>query len=163
MEIQIGNRKNIILEKKGKDFIIDGEKANLELAHVNERLFKVFKNNKIYTAELLEKKENELIISIDGKTVTVSILDPMDKILESMGMSSVASSSVKEIKAPMPGTILSVSVREGDLVQKGDPLLILEAMKMENIIKSPGEGSVQKVLIKEGENVEKNQILISFN
>ena len=62
----------------------------------------------------------------------------------------------------MPGMIIDLRVKAGDQVKAGDPLLVLEAMKMENIIKAPGEGTVKQVKIKKGDTVEKNQVLIEF-
>ena len=62
----------------------------------------------------------------------------------------------------MPGLILDLKVKPGDEVKKGDIVLILEAMKMENIIKSPGDGLVKSVKVKLKDSVEKNQILIQF-
>ena len=69
---------------------------------------------------------------------------------------------VKDIKAPMPGLVLQISVGPGDTVEKGDPLLILEAMKMENVLKAPGSGTVKKVSVNQGQAVEKNQLLIEM-
>jgi biotin carboxyl carrier protein len=77
-------------------------------------------------------------------------------------MTSQASGKVNSIKAPMPGLIIDLKVKDGDAVKTGDALLILEAMKMENIIKSPGEGIVKTVKVKKGDSVEKNQVLIEF-
>ena len=62
----------------------------------------------------------------------------------------------------MPGLVLEVLVKPGQTVKKGDKILVLEAMKMENIIKSPGEGIVKECLAEVGATVEKNQILINF-
>jgi biotin carboxyl carrier protein len=62
----------------------------------------------------------------------------------------------------MPGLIIDLKVNQGDIVKAGDTLLILEAMKMENIIKSTGEGTVKNVKVKKGDSVEKNQVLIEF-
>jgi biotin carboxyl carrier protein len=62
----------------------------------------------------------------------------------------------------MPGLIIDLKVKDGDQVKAGDPLLILEAMKMENIIKSPGDATVKSVKVRMGEGVEKNQVLIEF-
>jgi biotin carboxyl carrier protein len=62
----------------------------------------------------------------------------------------------------MPGNILDVLVSTGDKVAKGDPLLILEAMKMENVIKAPTDVTIQKINVLVGDNVEKNQTLIEF-
>jgi biotin carboxyl carrier protein len=69
---------------------------------------------------------------------------------------------INEIKAPMPGLVLRIPINEGDSVSKGEGLLVLEAMKMENIIKSPGDVVVSKILVKPGQAVEKNQLLVSF-
>ncbi|HEY9195548.1 MAG TPA: acetyl-CoA carboxylase biotin carboxyl carrier protein subunit, partial [Mucilaginibacter sp.] len=69
---------------------------------------------------------------------------------------------VSEIKAPMPGLVLRIFVAEGDTVQKGDNLFVLEAMKMENIIKAPADVTVRKIKCKAGDKVEKGQILIEF-
>jgi biotin carboxyl carrier protein len=62
----------------------------------------------------------------------------------------------------MPGMVLKILVKEGDTVKKGDGLLVLEAMKMENNIKALGDGVVSKIPIKAGDKVEKNQVMISF-
>ena len=66
------------------------------------------------------------------------------------------------IKAPIPGLITRVLVQVGDQVEAGQPILVLEAMKMENIIKCPGDGTVKTVNVKKGDSVEKNQVLIGF-
>ena len=62
----------------------------------------------------------------------------------------------------MPGLIIDLKIKAGDTVQQGDPLLILEAMKMENILKSPGEGVIKNLKVKKGDHVEKGQVLIEF-
>jgi biotin carboxyl carrier protein len=79
-----------------------------------------------------------------------------------MGMNAAGSGILKEIKAPMPGLILDLKVAPGDVVKKGDVVLILEAMKMENSIKSPGDGVVKEVKVSLKQSVEKNQVLIQF-
>ena len=62
----------------------------------------------------------------------------------------------------MPGLIIQLLVKDGDEVKSGDTLLILEAMKMENIIKAPGDATVKSVKVRKGDGVEKNQVLIEF-
>jgi len=62
----------------------------------------------------------------------------------------------------MPGLVLNILVEEGQDIKKGDALIVLEAMKMENILKSPADGKVKKVSVKKGVAVEKGQILIEF-
>ncbi len=86
----------------------------------------------------------------------------MDFLLQSMGLDTLNSKKINEIKAPMPGLVLDIKVSEGSVVKKGDVLLVLEAMKMENNLKSPADGIVKKIVAKKGTAVEKNQLLISF-
>ncbi|MEM1136359.1 MAG: acetyl-CoA carboxylase biotin carboxyl carrier protein subunit [Bacteroidota bacterium] len=86
----------------------------------------------------------------------------MDLLLEKMGINHTSTNTVKDIKAPMPGKILEIICNEGDEIKKGDKVMILEAMKMENVLKSPGEGIVKSIKVKTGDNVEKNHILIAF-
>ncbi|MCR4438016.1 MAG: acetyl-CoA carboxylase biotin carboxyl carrier protein subunit [bacterium] len=67
-----------------------------------------------------------------------------------------------ELRAPMPGLVLEVRVREGDAVEAGQGVLVVEAMKMENELRAPCAGTVKEVKVKEKESVEQNQLLIVF-
>ena len=82
--------------------------------------------------------------------------------LHSLGMDNLTNQKVSDLKAPMPGLVLDIEVREGEQVKKGDALLILEAMKMENVIKSPSDGVIKKIAVNKGEAVEKNQLILNF-
>jgi biotin carboxyl carrier protein len=79
-----------------------------------------------------------------------------------MGLDKMASAKVLNVKAPMPGLVLNVLVEPGQEVKKGDKLLVLEAMKMENIIKAAGDGKVGRIAVDKGQAVDKNQTLIEF-
>ena len=65
-----------------------------------------------------------------------------------------------DLKAPMPGLVLQVLVKEGDEIRKGDNMLVLEAMKMENILKAPADCTIRTVKVNPGDKVEKNQVMI---
>jgi biotin carboxyl carrier protein len=79
-----------------------------------------------------------------------------------MGLNNGSAGKMNSVKAPMPGLIIDLRVKEGDKVMPGDSLLILEAMKMENMIKASAESIVKSVKVKKGDSVEKNQVLIEF-
>ena len=66
------------------------------------------------------------------------------------------------VAAPMPGTIVSVNVSEGQSVKSGDVLIVLEAMKMENEIKSPKDGTVSSVVVSKGESVDTGATLVTI-
>ena len=78
-------------------------------------------------------------------------------------MDNLTANKIQQVKAPMPGLVLNILVNEGDEIKKGDSLLVLEAMKMENMIKSPTDGIIKKIEIKQGDKVEKNELLVSFS
>jgi len=101
-------------------------------------------------------------IKVNGNTYTVSAKDQFDLLLDQLGMSNADASKVSDLKAPMPGLVLKIFVSEGDVIQKGDNLFILEAMKMENIIKAPADVVVKTIKMKPGDKVEKGQVLMLF-
>ncbi len=70
---------------------------------------------------------------------------------------------INHIKAFIPGTIVDIKVKRGHKVTEGEPLLLLEAMKMRNIIAAPKEGRIKKVWVKKGDVVSKNQLLIEMD
>lgn len=99
-------------------------------------------------------------VEVHGNTYEVSIKDSLDIMLDSMGYSAAGSKHIKEIKAPMPGLVLSVTVEAGQQVQEGDRLLILEAMKMENSIMIHAAATIKSVLVKAGQAVDKGHVLV---
>ncbi len=113
----------------------------------------------ILKADFLNKKYT---LKIRNNTYQVSISDQLDLLIEDMGLSLGQAQVVNDIKAPMPGLILDVSIAEGDVVKQGDYLLVLEAMKMENTLTAPRDGVVKAVSVKKGQTVEKNQLLIEM-
>ncbi|MGX5818771.1 biotin/lipoyl-containing protein [Chitinophaga lutea] len=105
----------------------------------------------------------------DAKTMTlqigqsqfeVALQEPIDQLLASMGISEAASRKINDMKAPMPGMVLKVLVSPGQAIRKGDPVLILEAMKMENVFKAAADAVVKEVKVAGGTAVEKGEVLI---
>lgn len=160
----IVNNKSFEIEQQSDDFTVNGEMFQWDLSKISDGHFHILHQQKSYRAEVVkvEAATKTCVIKINGRTYPVELKDKFDLLLEKMGMNSQASSKVNNIKAPMPGLIIDLKVKEGDVVNAGDVLLILEAMKMENIIKSPGEGIVKSVKVKKGNSVEKGQVLIEF-
>ncbi|RMF24728.1 MAG: biotin/lipoyl-binding protein [Bacteroidetes bacterium] len=103
-----------------------------------------------------------LALKVNGQPWEVRLEDRHDGLIAQMGLNSAAGQKVSDVKAPMPGLVLSVRVSPQQAVKKGDPLLVLEAMKMENVLKSPGDGMVKAVHVSQGKAVEKGQLLIEL-
>ncbi len=136
----------------------------LDSIEVRAGAFHLIKNSVSYTAEVVRADYTEklFVIKVNGFTYEVKVADRFDLLLQQLGMNASTQSQIKDLKAPMPGLILDIKVTTGQAVQKGDPLIILEAMKMENIIKDPADGTVQSIKIKKGDSVEKSQVLMTF-
>ena len=161
-EIQFNDGKKIKVDRIKDQFLLDGEASDFKIEKITDSKFKVFGATKIHQVEIIERNGNHLTLSVDNQTVELETIDRMSQILMDLGMDVAQSTAVSEVKAPMPGSILSIITEEGAEVQNGDQLFILEAMKMENVIKSPGEGIIDKIHVSLNQSVEKNQVLISF-
>ena len=137
---------------------------HLDTIRVKEGSYHVLKNNRSYNIELVrsDPSAKSFVVTVNGHPYTLQVKDKYDQLLHSLGLDNMNSRKVNELKAPMPGLVLNIAVAEGDSVKKGEPLLVLEAMKMENILKSPADLIIKKIAIKKGLAVEKNQVLIHF-
>ncbi|MFC4210006.1 biotin/lipoyl-containing protein [Pedobacter lithocola] len=163
-KVKVNEKFLFDLDTNGVNTLLNGEPIDIDISASNSNLSNVIYQNKSFNTEVVElnKAEKSCKIKVNGNIYTVSLEDKFDQLLKQLGLDNLASNKVSEIKAPMPGLVLNVMVAEGSEIKKGDNLLILEAMKMENILKSSTDGIVKKVMIKQGDKVEKNQILIQF-
>lgn len=143
---------------------LNGNAVDWDLLELRNDTFHIIKDNKSYNATLISfnAEEKTMVLNVNGNDYEVSIKDKNDLLLQQLGISAKTSSAVQLVKAPMPGLIINVSVSAGDEVKKGDTLLILEAMKMENVIKSPRDGKIKKVNVELRKAVEKNQVMLEF-
>ncbi len=111
---------------------------------------------------VLGREGDTYIIGVDGKELEVRAQDPFEALRNKMGFQKSEESQENEVRAPMPGRIIDILVNEGDEIEEGTPLFILEAMKMENIVKSPSVGTVSGVNSESGQTVQKNDVVIKL-
>ncbi len=144
--------------------MLDGASFDWEVAQINETTYHVIKDHKSYRIELLESDSatKAYVIKVNGKKIPLTIADQYDQLLHQLGMDDLNSAKVDELKAPMPGLVLNTTVSVGQEVAAGDALMVLEAMKMENVLKSPTDGVIKSIDVEQGVAVEKNQVLITF-
>ena len=158
------NDKHFQVEQDKDNLLINDKAFDWDMVEINEGRFHIIKDNQSFTAEVIKADyvEKSFQIKVGNKILDLVAKDRFDLLLEKLGMSGANDQKINDLKAPMPGLILDILVEVGDQVAKGDKLLILEAMKMENIIKAAGEGTIKQIKAEKGNNVEKNQVLIVF-
>jgi biotin carboxyl carrier protein len=148
----------------GNTFEIDGKKISVDMIKIDDSKVHIIINHQSYTAELINKDETgkNLKLKINDAIIDLNLKDKTDLLLESMGLDKALVKVIKDIKAPMPGLVVNVIAQEGQTIKKGDALIALEAMKMENIIKSPADVTIKKVHVSKGMALEKGQVMMDF-
>lgn len=142
----------------------DLDTRDLDFVRETDGKFHVILNRKAYRTEILETdyQNKTFTIRINGNNYRVQLADQYDQLIDRLGLKVDTGKKVDQINAPMPGLVLEVQVKEGDQLKEGEPLLILEAMKMENVIKAPADVTIKEIKVKKGNSVDKNQVLVTF-
>lgn len=154
--VKVNNSKDLELTKQ--------EVNSLDVIKTNQGIFHILLNNKTYLAEIVSSDfySKKYTVKINNNQYTVDISSPLDQLIKKMGFELGTIKQIDSIKAPMPGLILDIMVKVGQEVKEDDGLLILEAMKMENIITSPIDGIIKSINIAKGDAIDKNHLLIEF-
>ncbi len=159
---------------------IDGKEFQIEVVderhvRVNDRLltvnFESVSGQPVYSLILEGKSfetyvypgEEDWQVLLRGHLFQVKVEDEREKRLRAAAGGGVAEGGEFKLKAPMPGLVVSVPVSEGEEIKKGQVLVILESMKMQNELKAPRDGKVDRIRVKAGESVEQKQTLLSVH
>lgn len=163
-KIRVNDSKEYQVEIKAGQTFVNGEPFMADIKAFSDAQFHLIHNNRSVNVEVLNIDETRKKCTVRvGDTEYQTVLsDQFDELLHQLGMDNLNAHKVAELKAPMPGLVLKVLVSEGDSVLKGDNLLILEAMKMENIIKSPADLTIRSIRVNSGDKVEKNAVMLVF-
>lgn len=164
LEITLNGDKKWQVEKEDHQWMVNGNVASVDIIEPSNGLISIIVNGKSYTAiiEKTDRGNKEVTISINNKQFTASIKEPIDQLLSNMGLDLQAMKKAEPVKAPMPGMVLRILVEPGQKINKGDGLLVLEAMKMENLLKATGPATVKAIRAVEKTAVEKGSILIEL-
>jgi len=144
--------------------ITDDDISNLDAIETSNLKFHILHKKKPYKAEILKANflSKSYEVKINNNVYNVNIFNELDLLIRKMGFAVGATKHINSIKAPMPGLILEINVKADQEVKENDNLLILEAMKMENILTSPRDGIIKSISVNKNDTVEKNQLLIEF-
>ena len=163
-KLKVNNKYDFDIDNKGDDLLVNDTKIQANIRQLSQNIWHIIEQLKSYNVTLIsfDKVAKTAQIRVNDNIYTITAKDRFDLLLDQMGLTGLTSAKVSELKAPMPGLVLKVFAEEGMVVQKGDSLFILEAMKMENIIKSPVDAVVKSIKVKPGNKLEKGQILLQF-
>jgi biotin carboxyl carrier protein len=145
-----------------RNIIVNGKKLTVDFNSVSgQPVYSLLVDGKSIEG-FVYSGESEWEVLLMGRQFPVVVEDEREKRLRATAGGSISESGEYHLKAPMPGMVVSIPVEEGQEIQKGQVLLILESMKMQNELKAPRDGTLGRIRVKPGESVEQRQTLLSL-
>ncbi|MBL7774098.1 MAG: biotin/lipoyl-binding protein [Chitinophagaceae bacterium] len=147
-----------------QEVFINGLPHDVEFEQIGFHSFKLHFNGEEHIADLVsyDTLKKEMVLRMKSKKLSVQLKEPVDLFLEKIGIRLPEHKKENKLVAPMPGLVLKILVQPGDQVKKGEPLLVLEAMKMENVFKASDDVTIKEINVVEKQAVEKGNELINF-
>ncbi len=145
------------VEKKGNAYriVLNGKEIPVEIASADKDSLALIIDNK--PCQIYLQQDNQL--TINAETYSYEVVD--EKVAQILKVGAETTHKKETIvTAPMPGLVIEVEVKEGDVVKKGQGLLIVEAMKMQNEMRSPRDGVVRKIVVQKGQTVNSRDTLV---
>ncbi len=146
----------------GKTVLLDGKQRDVSFEVEGSGRVLLIVDGRPYTVLVEPTRNGRRYVTVDGRRAELEILDERLRLLEKFSSTKADLTGLQEVRAPMPGLVVSIAVEPGDRVAAGDPLAVLEAMKMENELRSPVSGAVRSVHVRPGEAVGKAMLLLQI-
>ncbi len=138
---------------------IQDKEYHLQILNINSSGMEFLLDNHFHSVNYLENQTAEMKIVVDGVPLTINMHTKLDEIVyRNTGGVDFGSAQIN-LRSQIPGRVISIGVKIGDKVKKGDVVCVLESMKMQVSVKSHKDGEVKNLKIKEGNSVNKNDIL----
>lgn len=143
-------------EQEGWRVLLDGQQIDADAMEVAPNTFSILLNGRAFEVRIMQRSDGSLQVQTNREEFFAEVLDPR---AWRGRHSAMEPEGRQQIVAPMPGKIVRVLVKEGEVVEAGQGLLVVEAMKMQNEIRSPKNGKVEGLHAKEGQAVNAGEIL----
>lgn len=145
-----------------KHVSVDGKTYEIDFESVSgQPVYSLIVDGKSHESYIARGDDNWQVL-LRGRLYPITVEDEREKRLRAAAGGGVAESGEFILKAPMPGLVVAIPVSEGQEVKRGQVILILESMKMQNELKAPRDGTIHKIKVKAGESVEQKQTLLSM-
>jgi biotin carboxyl carrier protein len=162
LQAEIGDTKyEIEIRRNGSEIraVIDGESIDCEVSEPEPNVFLIKRDGKVFETFVIppSSPKKPALVSLNGRDHEIRLIDP--KRLRGSGPGTDSADGVAEIRTAMPGKVVRILVETGAAVNKGDGVLVVEAMKMQNELKSPKDGLVKDIRVGEGDTVSAGDVL----
>jgi biotin carboxyl carrier protein len=137
--------------------ILDGRPVAVDAVEIAPNTLSILLDGQSFEISVTPAPDGKLKLQTGTQEFTAEVIDP--RAWGGRRHGSVEAEGRQQIVAPMPGKVVRLLVKEGDHVEAGQGLLVVEAMKMQNEIRSPKSGTVERILAKEGQPVNSGEIL----
>lgn len=149
---------------------VDGERVRVDGQEVEARLLPgdaqgpraVRIGHRSHAVVPGERLDDVRVLHLDGERFRLEVVDERTRRIREMSAGAAGSAGPRPLKAPMPGLVVKIEVAPGQEVTRGQGLVIVEAMKMENELRAETDAVVARVLVEPGQAVEKDQVLVDF-
>ena len=138
---------------------IQDKEHHLQILNINSSKMEFVLDNHFHSVNYIENQTAEMKIVVDGVPLTINMHTKLDEIVYKNAGGADTGSTQINLRSQIPGRVVSIGVKVGDKVKKGDVVCVLESMKMQVSVKSHKDGEVKNIKIKEGNSVNKNDIL----
>jgi len=138
---------------------IQDKEHHIQILNINSSRMEFVLDNHFHSVNYIENQTAEMKIVVDGVPLTINMHTKLDEIVYKNAGGADTGSTQINLRSQIPGRVVSIGVKVGDKVKKGDVVCVLESMKMQVSVKSHKDGEVKNIKIKEGNSVNKNDIL----
>jgi len=157
--VTINGREKVVRFESDEKVIVDGKEFKFDFFNENEFHYFLQLNNKTFDITKVAKDKNKIAILIEGNYFECKVQTKLEKNAETILAHSEKSHHKEDVVSPMPGMVLKIQKKENEEIAIGEPVLILEAMKMENEVTSPYSGLLKEIYVRENTAVEKGSKL----
>lgn len=157
-----GKRFKIYIPKETKP-VIDNQEQDIDFVEQEDFHYAFDWKGRRFHCELVSHDQNKVVVKVNGVEYRFSIDSLFSYIRRGMINSEPNKLNENNIIAPIPGKITDIFLAEGDLVNKGESILSLEAMKMQNEIAATCNGVIRKIKVQQGQSVMKDELLVEIS
>lgn len=157
----IGQQEYLVEIVNEHQVLVDGKPFQVDFAEISDQpVYSLLLDGSSYEAYVYPMDKTWQVL-LHGRLYPAMVEDERERRLRAAAGSQVQESGEYHLKAPMPGLVVAIPVEEGQLVKKGDVLIVLESMKMQNELKSPRDGQTARLRVRIGDSVEQHQTMMS--